>query len=60
MIVPCAVCDLELEERDAYATIDDDGDTYHLCSARCLERFEEEPERYGAWAVEEEEAAAAR
>lgn len=60
MIVNCAVCDLELEERDAYATVDDDGEVYHLCSSRCLEAFEEEPERYGAWAAEEEEAAVQR
>lgn len=58
MIVNCAVCDLELEEPDAYATFDDDGEVYHLCSSRCLEEFEEEPERYGAWAAEEQETAA--
>jgi YHS domain-containing protein len=57
MIVNCAACELEIEERDAFATIDDDGEVYHLCSARCLEEFEEEPELFGAWAIEETEAA---
>ncbi len=57
MIVQCAVCEIEIEEREACATIDDDGEVYHLCSSRCLEAFEQEPERFGAWAVEEREAA---
>lgn len=60
MIVQCAVCEIEIEERDAFAAIDADGEVDHLCSSGCLEEFEREPERYGAWAVEEQEAAAER
>lgn len=60
MMVNCAVCDLEIEKREAFATIDDDGEVYHLCSSRCLEDFEQEPEKYGAWAFEEAEAAEVR
>lgn len=60
MIVNCAVCELELDEREAFATINDDDEVYHLCSSRCLEEFEEEPELFGAWAAEEPEAAERR
>lgn len=60
MIVNCAVCDQEIEEREAFARIDDDGDVFHLCSRRCLEDFEEEPGLFGAWAPEEREIAEVR
>jgi YHS domain-containing protein len=60
MMVNCAVCDGEIEEREAFATIDDDGEVFHLCSSRCLEEFEEEPELFGAWALDEAEAAERR
>jgi YHS domain-containing protein len=60
MMVNCAVCELEIDERDAFATIDDDGEVYYLCSGRCLEEFEEEPELFGAWALEEAEGAERR
>lgn len=60
MIVQCAVCEQEIDERDAFATIDDDGEVYHLCSSRCLEEFEEEPELFGAWAAAEAESAERR
>lgn len=60
MIVNCSVCDLELEEREDFARIDDEGDVYHLCSSRCLEDFEQEPEQYAAWQFEEQEAAESR
>ncbi|MGH9779190.1 MAG: hypothetical protein ACRD5I_12335 [Candidatus Acidiferrales bacterium] len=53
MIVQCTVCEQEIDERDAFATIDDDGEVYHLCSSRCLEEFEEEPELFGAWAADD-------
>lgn len=59
MIVNCSVCDKEIEEREAFARIDDDGEVFHLCSSRCLEDFEEEPELFGAWPPEEREAAEA-
>lgn len=60
MIVNCAVCEQEIEERAAFARIDDDGEVFHLCSSRCLEEFEEEPELFGAWPFEEPEAAEGR
>lgn len=59
MFVNCAVCDQEMEEREAFARIDDDGEVFHVCSSRCLEDFEEEPELFGAWAPEEGEIAEA-
>jgi len=59
MIVNCSVCDQEMEEGEAFARIDDDGEVFYLCSSRCLEDFEEEPELFGAWPSEEREAAEA-
>lgn len=60
MIVNCAVCEHEIDAREAFATIDDDGEVYHLCSSRCLEEFEEEPELVGAWTSDEGEGAKRR
>lgn len=49
MIVHCVVCETEMEDAEAFVTVAEEGDASedcHFCSARCLEDFELEPERY--------------
>ena len=40
------VCGMMVEEGDAAATVDQDGQTYYFCSKDCAEEFSENPEDY--------------
>lgn len=40
------VCGMEVTPETAAGAWEHDGTTYYLCSAGCLERFREDPERF--------------
>lgn len=40
------VCKMEIEEDQAAATVEYEGQTYYFCSQGCKQQFEREPERY--------------
>lgn len=40
------VCGMTIDEREAAATVEHDGKTYHFCSKHCAHRFTEHPEDY--------------
>lgn len=40
------VCEMEIEETDAAATAEYDGQTYYFCAAGCKETFVSAPEEY--------------
>lgn len=40
------VCGMEVDERQAKATVEHKGQTFHFCSADCKQKFEQNPERY--------------
>lgn len=40
------VCGMMVEESDAAATVEHNGQTYYFCSKDCAETFEEDPEDY--------------
>jgi L-lactate dehydrogenase len=40
------VCGMELDEDDAKFTSEYKGRTYHFCTSRCKDSFEEDPEKY--------------
>ena len=40
------VCDMEVDENDAVATMFYMEDNYYFCSEDCMQRFEADPERY--------------
>lgn len=42
------VCGMEIEEKDAVATRQVGGRSYHFCSEACVAKFEADPRRYGA------------
>lgn len=53
MIVLCAVCDREIEERDALV-VDFQGGSYTLCTDQCRKEFDEDPESYAEESAFEE------
>jgi len=40
------VCKMELEKKDASATVDYEEKTYYFCSPACKADFEKEPDKY--------------
>lgn len=44
--VSCPVCHMKVDEWTAELRHEHDGNEYVFCSARCLERFQAEPEQY--------------
>jgi YHS domain-containing protein len=40
------VCGMTIEAEAAAASIEFQGKTYHFCSERCKQMFEEHPDRY--------------
>ncbi len=40
------VCGMEIEPRDAFATREHMGHTFHFCSANCVAQFDADPHRY--------------
>ncbi len=46
MIVHDEVCGMDIAPEDAVATTEFQGNTYHFCTERCLQRFEEHPGWY--------------
>lgn len=40
------VCGMTIEDSDAVATVEHDGQTYYFCSKDCAEEFEESPGDY--------------
>jgi YHS domain-containing protein len=42
------VCGMEVDEKDAEATLQYHGKTYYFCSSRCKEQFDQQPQRYPA------------
>jgi Cu+-exporting ATPase len=42
------VCGMTISPDDAVGTLEHEGRTYHFCSQQCLERFREDPGRYGS------------
>jgi P-type Cu+ transporter len=40
------VCGMEVTPETAVGAWEHDGTTYYFCSAGCLERFREDPERF--------------
>ena len=40
------VCGMMVEEADAAATVEHNGQTYYFCSKDCAETFQEDPEDY--------------
>ena len=53
MRVLCAVCEKEIEEREALK-FDFQGGHYLVCSRACLKEIEQEPESYAEEGVFEE------
>ena len=39
------VCEMEIDPKDAAATMERQGKTYHFCSAACHDKFMAEPEK---------------
>jgi YHS domain-containing protein len=46
MTVTDPVCGMRIEEEDAVARVEYEGDLYYFCSEDCREEFEEAPEDY--------------
>ena len=46
MAVKDPVCGMTIEESDAVATREQDGQTYYFCSKDCAEEFSANPEDY--------------
>ena len=46
MIGVCEVCEAEVDETMAIEVLGADDEILHVCSERCLEEFEENPELY--------------
>jgi Cu+-exporting ATPase len=40
------VCEMEIEQEDAAATVEYLGEVFYFCSENCKEAFEEDPESY--------------
>ncbi|MBT8336358.1 MAG: YHS domain-containing protein [Gemmatimonadetes bacterium] len=40
------VCGMEIEAKDAEATVEFQDETYHFCSERCARKFREHPDWY--------------
>jgi len=40
------VCDMEVDEKSAVATIEHEGKSYYFCSESCKNKFTEKPEQY--------------
>lgn len=40
------VCGMQVDERNAAATLEYEGATYYFCSEGCRARFEEDPRRF--------------
>jgi YHS domain-containing protein len=40
------VCKMEIDEADAAAHTNYDGDDYYFCSEGCKEKFEHDPQQY--------------
>lgn len=40
------VCEMKVEESEAVAREDHDGETYYFCSSDCQDAFQENPEQY--------------
>jgi P-type Cu+ transporter len=55
MAVTDLVCGVEVEEEDAVGFVEYGGQTYFFCSEECREEFEESPEDYAGYAVDDEE-----
>jgi P-type Cu+ transporter len=53
MLVIDPVCETELEETSAAATLERNGEMFYFCSPACLRAFEEEPERFAVSAVDD-------
>ena len=47
-MVKDVVCGMEIEEKDAFATHEFQGRTYHFCSQDCAQKFLEKPGIYVA------------
>lgn len=46
MKVKDPVCGMSIEDSEAVATVEHDGQTYYFCSTDCASTFEEDPEDY--------------
>ena len=46
MTVVDPVCEMEIEESDAEATVEYLGEVFYFCSENCKKAFEEDPESY--------------
>jgi YHS domain-containing protein len=40
------VCGMQVDEQRAAGTREYQGQTYYVCSSRCEQRFERDPQRY--------------
>jgi YHS domain-containing protein len=40
------VCSMDVDEKDAAASADYEGDRYYFCCEECRDRFVADPERY--------------
>ena len=40
------VCGMEIEEKDAFATRESMGQTFHFCSQACVDKFDANPHAY--------------
>src|SRR5437764_3057446 len=40
------VCGMDIEEQDAVGSLEYQGSRYYFCSQSCLQRFQQDPERY--------------
>jgi Cu+-exporting ATPase len=56
MLVVDPVCEMEIDEDDAVATVEYLGEVFYFCSENCREAFEEDPESYLEEAFESRDA----